>query len=126
MPRELPTQAEVDQGMHDKGYRYKLTPLNAQFQPLFTKTLDQIGPLMRDYKDTKFLVHPIRYDWNLADLFHLWKHGNQDQVITILSEDHPGLTALFLAQGIADNVINRSDLNTVANKLSELRQAEFN
>lgn len=55
----MKTEQEVDQGMYDKGYRYKLTPLNADFEPLFTKTLAQLGPLMRDYKDTRFLVHRL-------------------------------------------------------------------
>jgi hypothetical protein len=119
------TQTEIDEAMHDKGYRYKLTPLNANFLPLFTKTLAQLGPLMRDYPDTRFDVTPLRYDWKLADLFHLWTNNNHEQVVRILSEDHPALTALFLAQGIADKIIKRDDLNIVANKLSELRQAEF-
>jgi len=119
------TQAEIDEGMHGKGYRYKLIPLNATFLPLFAKTLDAIGPLFRDYKDTRFKVVPLRYDWKLADLFHLWKNHHHDQVVRILSEEHPALTALFLAQGAADGLIKKPDLNTVANMLSEYRQAEF-
>jgi hypothetical protein len=28
-----------DQLMHDKGYRYRLTPIGNAFEPLYTKTL---------------------------------------------------------------------------------------
>lgn len=55
----MPTDQEVEQGMYDKGYRYKLTPVDADFKPLFTKRLDQIGPVIRDWKDTKFTVEPL-------------------------------------------------------------------
>lgn len=121
----MPTKIEVDEVMHNKGYRYKLIPINAAFAPLFAKTLNDIGPLMRDYKDTRFDIKPLRYDWKLADLFQLWKENHQDQVVRILSEDHPALTALFIAQGVADGIIRKTDLNTIANMLSEFRQAEF-
>ena len=114
-----------DQKMHDKGYRYKLIPKNANFEPLYAKTLMNIGPLMREYPDTRFDVQPVRFDWNLEDLFHLWRNGHHDSVVRILAEDHPALTALFIAQGIADKHLDRNAVNAVANQLSEWRQAEF-
>jgi hypothetical protein len=110
-----------DQLMHDKGYRYRLTPIGNAFEPLYTKTLGQIGPLMRDYKDTRFEVKAIVYDWKLADLFQLWKDDKHTEVINILGEDHPGLVAAFIAQGIADKRITRSDVNEIANLLIEKR-----
>lgn len=115
-----------DEAMHDKGYRYKLIPLNAEFEPLYSKTLSGIGPLIREnYKDIIFDIKPIRYDWKITDLLHLWKYEKHDEVVKILADEHPGLTALFIAQGVADKIVKRDDLNIIANKLSEYRQAEF-
>lgn len=52
------TLTAVDKGMIDKGYHYKLIPQNAEFDPLYAKYASGVGPLMREYKDTRFgVVH---------------------------------------------------------------------
>jgi hypothetical protein len=49
----------VDYGMFQKGYRYRLTPVDKSFKPLYTKLLDEIGPLMRDYPEKRFDVDTL-------------------------------------------------------------------
>lgn len=52
-------QQTLDQMVHDtkmrnKGYRYRLTPQDNSFAPLYAKTLQQCGELMRSYPKHKF------------------------------------------------------------------------
>lgn len=116
---------EHDSKMAAKGYRYKLTPKDATFEPLYSKTLSGIGPLQRDYPDTHFDVTKILEDYTLSFLLKKWSHKEHAVVINILKDDHPALTALFIAQGVAEQIVSRSDLNKIANSLSEDRQKLF-
>jgi hypothetical protein len=64
----MSTELQVDAGMYDKGYRYRLTPDDNAFAPLYSKTLDDIGPMMRDYPDTSFTVAKLDpLNWASAD-----------------------------------------------------------
>ncbi len=56
------------------------------------------------------------------DLIQNWINGNLSSVIEALSNDHSGLTAMFLVQGFADGSLTPNDLNVVANMLIEERQ----
>lgn len=107
-----------DQLMYEKGYRYRLETVGSE--PLYSKTLHELGPLMRSYPGDRFTVEKIVYDWKISDLFKLWA-DSRTSVINVLSEDHPGLVAAFMAQGLADKVFTRQDLNTIANLLIEKR-----
>jgi hypothetical protein len=49
----------VDYGMFEKGYRYRLTPVDKSFKPLYTKLLTEVGPLMRDYPNKRFDVDTL-------------------------------------------------------------------
>ena len=68
----MPDQHAFDQLMHKQGYRYRLTPTNAAFAPLYAKTLTQIGPLLRDYTETNFEIKPISVPPKDTALTHLW------------------------------------------------------
>jgi len=55
-----PTEAEVDRKMRSRGYRYKLVPVTGKkIDPLYTKRLDQIGPLMRSWSNNTFKVKDL-------------------------------------------------------------------
>ena len=43
-----------DSRMFAKGYRYKLEFLNRDCDPLYAKTIDDIGPLMRQWPEDRF------------------------------------------------------------------------
>jgi len=46
--------------MRSKGYRYKLVPVTGKkIDPLYTKRLDQIGPLMRSWPNNTFKVKDL-------------------------------------------------------------------
>ncbi len=109
-----------DQKMYEKGYRYKIDPKNHEFDPLYSKTLHNIGPLLRSYPEHRFDISKIVYDWKISDLFKLWK-DNQSVVINLLAEEHAGLTAACIAQGFADGMLKAQDLNKIANLLIEKR-----
>ena len=47
---------EHDKGMYEKGYRYKLSPVDQSFEPLYAKFAMQCGMVMRQYPDTRFEV----------------------------------------------------------------------
>lgn len=64
-------------------------------------------------------------DTKCVDLHDLWSRGKQEIVIDLLANDHAGLAAVFLVQGIQDGTISRSMANTIANKLIEKRQEAF-
>jgi len=110
-----------DQKMYNIGYRYCCEPTKKEFEPLYVKALHFIGPLFRSYPETMFNVRKIVNDVKLTELFQLWANSKQSTVIDILAEDHPALVALFIAQGIADKVLTRGDINTIANLLSDKR-----
>lgn len=48
------TQMTHDTKMRNKGYKYRLTPTTKRFEPLYAKTLAQVGPLMREYPNDRF------------------------------------------------------------------------
>lgn len=78
-----------DEAMYDKGYRYKLIPLNAEFEPLYSKTLGGIGPLIRGlYKDTLFDIRDVlqRGFLQLRCAFHISRGGADQQF-----SNHTGL-----------------------------------
>jgi adenine/guanine phosphoribosyltransferase-like PRPP-binding protein len=50
---ELPERV-VAEKMKLKGYKFIMVPQNDVFPPLYTKTLELIGELLREYPDTKF------------------------------------------------------------------------
>jgi hypothetical protein len=113
----------LDQSMHEKGYRYKIDPTTKDFDPLYAKELHHIGPLMRSYPNHRFNINKIVYDWKISDLFQVWKNS-PNAVVKVLADDHPGLTAAFIAQGLADKILKLSDVNMIANTLIEFRVNE--
>lgn len=119
------TEYEVDQGMHDKGYRYKMSDRDGAMKPIYSKTLDGIGSLMQDFRYTRFNIRPLYYDWKIVDLLDLWKDGHTDQVIHILSDDHPGLAVMFLSEGVSQKVLSAADRNILVNQLMGLRLEIF-
>jgi hypothetical protein len=123
---------EHDQAMWAKGYRYKLVDTDGKIEPLYAKTLADIGTFCRDWQYTTFDITPIFNEHYVSDLLKLWKSKedggldrNRARVIKIFAEDHPGLVATFLAQGFADEVLTQSDLNSVANLLIQYRSEFF-
>lgn len=57
-------QRILDQMCHDskmraRGYKYRLTPKSKRFQPLYSKTLQHCGPLMREYPHEQFDTETI-------------------------------------------------------------------
>ena len=117
-------QFQVDQGMYEKGYRWKLIPLDSDIKPLFTKEIHQVGPLMREWGDVHFTIIPLRKDWEVKELLDMWPK-NSKGVVHILGQDHPGLTAMFMLTGIQQKVLNVSDANMLVNELIDLRQSEM-
>lgn len=63
-------------------------------------------------------------DVTISQLKEAWlsddKH-NEESVILALSADHAGLAAVFLAEGLAAGWLKKTDLFTIANRLSDLR-----
>lgn len=57
---------EHDKKMWQKGYRYKLRPKNAAFEPLYAKTMNLVTELMQDFKEVQFEIlkmsHPNHYE----------------------------------------------------------------
>ena len=111
---------EVSQKMAQKGYKYLLADKSGQLEDLYAKTISDIGPLMREYPTTYFEVSKIEFDWGCSELMRLWKK-DKTVVVNALNSGHPGLTATFIAQGIADGHLTQSDVNTIANLLIEER-----
>ena len=62
---------------------------------------------------------------SIAHLQEKWTSGNSAAVLTALSNDHPGLTALFLLEGIRSKRLNQSDCNVIANYLIDQRVAQL-
>lgn len=65
----------------------------------------------------------INPDASYSVLLDDWHAGRRDQVIQQLADDHPGLVAVFLVQGIQDRRLNRNACNEIANRLIEFRVA---
>ena len=57
----LPDDCEetIGRKLYAKGYRYKCNPTSRKFDPLYVKTLTEIGPLLRTYPEERFDVHEI-------------------------------------------------------------------
>jgi hypothetical protein len=121
-------QFQYNQKMADQGYNYVLTDTDTDKEgkilPLYAKNLNDVGSLQRDFPNVKFDIVKIDLDWDVATLFKLWKN-NTNAVVDALEESHPGLTAIFIAQGIADGHLTVPDVNTVANLLIERRMKDF-
>lgn len=45
-----------DELMYDKGYRFKLVPTNGEFEPLYAKTIADVGSLMRSWPNIRFNI----------------------------------------------------------------------
>lgn len=126
------THAETDLTMYEAGRRFKIIIARkrgvsqASTEVRYAQSLSAI-PIISP-KGAGVFITPLRKDWQLRELFEMWGTGmpaDRKKVIRILHHEHPALTALFLAQGVADGHLTRSSLNEVANQLSEFRQEEF-
>ena len=54
------------------------------------------------------------------DLVYRWREGLHDEVVELLMDSLPHITALFIAQGIADGVLRSAeDVNEVANRMMD-------
>ena len=62
---------------------------------------------------------------NVAQLQDKWTNGDCSDVLNALSNDHPGLTALFLLEGIRSKRLNQSDCNVIVNHLIDQRVAQL-
>ena len=116
---------EHDAKMALKGYKYKLTPKNAPFEPIYSKTLSGIGPLMRDWPTVEFDVTPIYDDHKVSEMIESYVNGNKNDVIQILDSDHPALAAMFIYTAITSKKLDRGDVNTIVNRLLEKRTELF-
>jgi len=63
----------------------------------------------------------VDLDVSARDLVETWINGNRNEVIKALTDDHPGLTALFLHHALEKKGFDRSDFNTVVNRLIDYR-----
>ena len=55
------TEQEIDDSMFEKGYRFKLTPRDRSFLPLYTKKISTIADLLHDYyHGVLFEMHVMR------------------------------------------------------------------
>lgn len=50
-----------------------------------------------------------------------WSNGNKNEVIEALQNDHAGLTAFFIVEGVLSNRLTHSDCNVVSNRLIDDR-----
>ena len=62
---------------------------------------------------------------SIAQLHEKWTSGNFAAVLNALSNDHPGLTALFLLEGIRSKMLNQADCNGIVNHLIDQRAAQL-
>jgi hypothetical protein len=63
----------------------------------------------------------ISPDTTVSSLIESWINGNRKDVINTLADDHPGLTAVLIVQGLADGRLKRTDANAIANLLIDRR-----
>jgi len=111
--------------MAAKGYRFRLTPTDKSFEPLYAKNLSDIGPLMREmYPEKRFDIEKIFEDHIISDLLKEFQH-NREQVVQKLLNDHPALTAFFISQGMRDEVLSETDVNHIVNTMLEDRRKCF-
>ncbi len=68
----------------------------------------------------------INVDANVGELIESWISGNLTTVLDALENDHPGLVAVFLIQGLQDKTLSVSDCNHIANRLIDRRVARVN
>lgn len=61
----------------------------------------------------------------VTELVEMWQSRKKTEVIDILKNDHPGLTAVFLVQASQDGHLKRTDLNEIANLLIDARREVF-
>lgn len=64
----------------------------------------------------------INDETTVEGLLDNWTNGNLSDVYNALDKDHPGLTALFLTEGIRRKRLNTSDVNRIVNKLIDNRK----
>ncbi len=60
-------------------------------------------------------------DITISELIESWVNGNQAHVLNTLLNDHVGLTAFLLVQGLADGSLSKADANRIANRLIDAR-----
>lgn len=58
--RGASSEFEMDMGMYEKGYRYKLIPKSKSFDPLYAKTMIDAAAIMREYKGEIFDTVDLR------------------------------------------------------------------
>jgi hypothetical protein len=63
----------------------------------------------------------INPDINVEQLLTNWTNGQKSSVFDALSNDHPGLTALVLMEGIRRKVLKVTDVNHIVNILIDRR-----
>lgn len=63
----------------------------------------------------------INPDITVSELIASWVDGNQAWVLQQLLNDHVGLTAVLLVQGLADGTLSKADANRIANRLIDAR-----
>lgn len=71
------TQERIDQKMYGLGYRYKLAAVGSMdnMEPLYAKTLSDIGPLARQWPNIKFDISALSdtvYDYRVASACLKW------------------------------------------------------
>lgn len=62
----------------------------------------------------------------IDSIIQVWTTGYlpaRERIIDSLAQDHPGLTAAVLAQGIADGRLDTEEVNSIANRLLDRRIA---
>ena len=55
-------RCRMPKDLKKKGYRYKLTPVNKMFEPLYVKTIQNVAQTMRDNSDQKFIIEDCKGD----------------------------------------------------------------
>ena len=59
IPEVIPYNLEIDDQMYEKGYRYRMTPLNAPFEPLYAKTMNDCTQTMRDWPMIRWMIYTL-------------------------------------------------------------------
>ena len=76
-----------DKKMFDKGYRFKLTPTDHSFEPLYVKALHECGPLMRSYPNNRFDSVRLVGEGTLPLSFNEWFDSLEPGRQAVLRED---------------------------------------
>jgi hypothetical protein len=64
-------------------------------------------------------------DLSVAEMLEWWKSGEKlkrDTILKKLKDDHPGLTAFFMSEGIRSKVLDECAVNTITNTLLDDRR----